>query len=160
MGKVKNEIVTYLKQNQFCVLCTCSQDNPRATPVRYNSDDLTIHILSEKHSAKFIVLKKNQHISLGIYNDDAPMRGLQLWGEAKILSHGDPGYDAGLPPEMKDNPKMQDAMKVLNLIKVTPSKIVLLDQSRDGAPYLLWELDKGGNEQEREIKKVGEVSKL
>ncbi len=55
MGKVKDEISQYLKQNQFCVLCTCSNDESRATPVRYQSYGLTVNILSEKYSAKFII---------------------------------------------------------------------------------------------------------
>jgi hypothetical protein len=160
MGKIKDAIVAYLSQNQYCVLSTCTQDIPRATPVRYENDDLTVNILSEKQSAKFFMLEKNKNVALGIYNDDSPMRGLQLWGRALVMSHGDPKHAAALPPGMKDNPKMQEAIKNLNLIEVTPIKIVLLDQSRDGNAYLLWQLDQDGNEQEQEFKSPVEVSRL
>jgi uncharacterized protein YhbP (UPF0306 family) len=160
MGKIKDAIVAYLKQNQYCVLSTCSQDTPRATPVRYENDGVTVNILSEKQSAKFLMLEKNKRVALGIYNDDSPMRGLQLWGKAEVMSHGDPEHEAALPPGMKDNPKMQAAIQNLNLIKVTSSKIVLLDQSRDGNAYLLWELDQNGNDVEQEFKSPAEVSKL
>ena len=160
MGKIKDEIVAYLSQNQYCVLSTCSQDTPRATPVRYENDGVIVNILSEKQSAKFLVLEKNTQIALGIYNDDSPMRGLQLWGRAEVMFHGDPEHEAALPPGMKDNPKMQAAIQNLNLIKITPSKMVLLDQSRDGAPYLLWELDQDGNDVEQEFKSPAEVSRL
>ena len=144
MGKVKQEIAHYLKKNRFCVLCTSSNDAPRATPVRYWADDLKIRIFSEKYTAKFKALKKNPLVSLGIYTARRPLKGLQLWGTAEVITHADPRHNIYLPPQVKKNPRMQTAKKILYLILITPYKIVLLDQNRKEHPYLLWECNKKG----------------
>jgi len=160
MGKVKKEIEQYLKKNLFCVLGTFSKDNLRVTPVRYWCDDLKILIFSEKYTAKFKLLKKNPKVSLGIYTASRPTKGLQLWGRAEVITHEDPRHDTYLPPQVKKNPKMKAVRKVLNLIQITPNKIVMLDQARKINPFLLWELDNNGKEKEREIKTLRGASQL
>ncbi len=160
MGKVKQEIVQYLKKNRFCVLCTCSNNDPRATPVRYWNDDLKIIVFSEKFTAKFKLLEKNPNVSLGIYTARRPLKGLQLWGKAEVITHEDPRHESYLPAQVKKNPKMKAARKVLNLIQIIPNKIVMLDQSRKGNHFLCWELNKYLKEKEQEIKSLRKVSKL
>ena len=159
MGKVKQEIAAFLKKNHFCVLCTCSKDASRATPVRYWCDDLKIIIYSEKYTSKFKFLKKNSKVSVALYNSRAPIKGLQLWGSAEIVTRGDPRHETYLPPQVKKNPKMQAAREILDLIQIIPHKIVMLDQSRKGRPYLVWELDKRGQEKEQEIKTLRDLYK-
>ncbi|MCP4716447.1 MAG: pyridoxamine 5'-phosphate oxidase family protein [Deltaproteobacteria bacterium] len=159
MGKVKDEIITYLKKNKYCVLCTCSKDASRATPVRCWNDGVTIVIYSEKYTAKFKNLKKNRQVSIAMHGSRPPLKGLQLWGEARVLSQGDPQHEQYLPAQVKKNPKIREAAgKVLDLILVKPRKIVMLDQSRKGPHYLVWEADKRGREKEREVKTLREVS--
>lgn len=160
MGKVKQEISQYLKKNSLCILCTGTNNDIRATPVRYWSDDLKIIIFSEKYTAKFKLLEKNSRVSLGIYSMRRPPKGLQLWGKAEVITHQDPRHEAYLPSQVKKNPKMKAARKVLNLIQITPSKIVLLDQSRKDNNFLVWEQDKKGKEKEQEVKTLRGASKL
>ncbi|MFC1591295.1 pyridoxamine 5'-phosphate oxidase family protein [Thermodesulfobacteriota bacterium] len=150
MGEMQQEIKKYLKKNKFCVLATCGKDMPRATPVRFWADGLDVFIYSEKYTAKFKNLKKNATVSLAMYGARAPLRGLQLWGTAEVIPHTDPRHAAHLPPVARKNPKMQAACKVLNLIKVLPRRIVMFDQGRKGAPYIVWECDKRGREKEYE----------
>jgi uncharacterized protein YhbP (UPF0306 family) len=160
MGKVKQEILQYLKKNRFCVLCTFSSKDLRATPVRYWSDDLKINIFSEKFTAKFKLLEKNPKVSLGIYTARRPLKGLQLWGKAEVITYGDPRHETHLPSQVKKNPRLKGMRKILHLIQITPNKIVMLDQSRQGTPFLQWEIDKDGKEREQEIKTLRGASKL
>ena len=87
MGTIKKEMEKYLKSRKYCVLCTCSGDDLRATPVTYEvGDDLKIIIYSENYSRKFDLLKKNKKVALGLHNNRAPYRGLQLWGNAEVIT--------------------------------------------------------------------------
>ncbi len=160
MGKIKKEIIAYLKENAFGVLCSCARNDPRATPVRYWNDDLIINIFSEKYTAKFKILEKNQNVSFAVYSAKPPAKGLQLWGRARVFTCKDPRHDACLPPQVKNSPKIEAIKKTLHLIQVTPHKIVMLDQSRKSNKYFKWERGKDGKAREKEIKTLRGASKL
>jgi hypothetical protein len=161
MGKVRQDILRYLKKHKYCVLCTCSGDEPRATPVRYHADDdLKIMIYSENYFKKFKNLEENPNVSLALYNQRLPYRGLQVWGKAEIITHRDPQHADYLPGRAKRNPKMQEACKILNLIIITPSRIVLLDQLRRRGRYAVWEMNRDGKETERDVKTARELGRL
>jgi len=161
MGNVRDQIVRYLKKNRYCVLCTCAGNESRATPVRYQADDLSIIIYSEQFTRKFSYLKKNRTVTIALYSSRKPIQGLQLWGTAEVITHRDPRHAAYLYPEAKRSAKLQEACKVLNLILVTPRRIVMLDQVPGrGYRYYVWERDKRGRETEREVKTIRELSRL
>jgi uncharacterized protein YhbP (UPF0306 family) len=161
MGNVRDEITRYLKKNRYCVLCTCAGNAPRATPVRYQTDDLTIIIYSERFTKKFSYLKKNRTVAIALHSSRSPIKGLQLWGTAEVVTHRDPRHAAYLFPEAKRSTKLQEACKVLNLILVAPQRIVMLDQVPGrGYRYYVWERDKRGRETEREVKTIRELSRL
>lgn len=48
----------------------------------------------------------------------------------------------------------------MNLIQITPYRILLLDMSRKGNKYLLWQKARGGTEIEKEIQTVRQASTL
>jgi len=161
MGKIKQEIEKYLKKHKYCVLCTCSNDEPRATSVRYEvGEDLTVIIYSENYTKKFNHLKKNKKVALAFYNQRMPYKGLQLWGTAEIVTPDDPRHFEYLPKRAKKSEKMREDCKVLNLILVKPERIVMLGQLKMGGSYVLWEKDKKGKEKERAVKTAVEMSKL
>jgi len=101
MGHVKEQIARYLKKNRYCVLCTCAGDESRATPVRYQADDLNIIIYSEQFTRKFSYLKKNRSVTIALHSTRRPIQGLQLWGTAEVITHSDPRHAAYLFPEAK-----------------------------------------------------------
>ena len=160
MGKVKVDIVKYLKKNSLCVLCTCNKDEPRASPVSYRSDGLTINIFSEIFTYKYKILKKNRKVSIGIYTSSHPDKGLQLWGKAEVITHEDPRHDKCLPPQVKKNPKYKSLRKIVHLIQITPYKILMIDTARKGNHFLKWEIDKTGKEIEKEIKTFRGATKV
>jgi uncharacterized pyridoxamine 5'-phosphate oxidase family protein len=161
MGKIKQEIEKYLKKHKYCVLCTCSNDDPRATSVRYEvGEDLTVIIYSENYTKKFNHLKKNKKVAIALHNQRMPYKGLQLWGTAEVVTPDDPRHFEYLPKMAKKSEKMREACKVLNLILVKPERIVMLGQLKMGGSYVLWEKGKKGKETERAVKTAIEMSKL
>jgi nitroimidazol reductase NimA-like FMN-containing flavoprotein (pyridoxamine 5'-phosphate oxidase superfamily) len=160
MGKIKEEIAQFLKDNRLCVLCTCGGNESRATPVTYWSDGLMVNIFSEKFTAKFNFLEKNPKVSIGIYTSHQPDRGLQLWGRAEVITHEDSRHEKYLPDQVKKNPKLVKLRKMVKLIQVTPYKILVVDQARKGKVFLKWEKEKTGKESEQEIKTLRAASRL
>ena len=160
MGKIKEEIAQFLKDNRLCVLCTCRGNESRATPVTYWSDGLMVNIFSEKFTAKFNFLEKNPKVSIGICTSHQPDRGLQLWGRAEVITHDDPRHEEHLPPQVKKDPKLKKMRKMVKLIQVTPYKILVVDQTRKGKHFLKWEKEKTGKESEQEIKTLRGASRL
>jgi nitroimidazol reductase NimA-like FMN-containing flavoprotein (pyridoxamine 5'-phosphate oxidase superfamily) len=90
-AKLEQEIVQFLTKHKICTLATCSDDIPRSTPVRYLNRGMTIYVFAEG-GGKFKNLKKNQNISVslyGAYRGFLSVKGLQLWGKAKIIHQKD-----------------------------------------------------------------------
>ncbi len=161
MGKIKEKILHYLGENQYCVLCTGAGDDVRATPVRYATDGMNIVIYSEKFTRKFAYLKKNLNVSLALHSTGHPIKGLQIWGTAEVIPASDARHAEYLFAEATKSDKLREACKVLNLIFIAPRRMVLLEQVPEkGYWYYVWEQDKRGREKEQEIKTVRELSNL
>ncbi len=128
MGTSKEKILQYLGENQYCVLCTGAGNDVRATPVRYATDGMNIVIYSEKFTRKFAYLKKNPTVALALHSTSHPLKGLQIWGTAEVITAGDPRHAEYLFAEAKKSEKLREACKVLNLIFVKPRRMVLLEQ--------------------------------
>ncbi len=161
MGASKEKILRYLGENQYCVLCTGTGDDVRATPVRYATDGMNIVIYSEKFTRKFACLKKNPNVALALHSTSHPLKGLQIWGRAEVVPAGDARHADYLFAEAKKSEKLREACKVLNLILVAPRRMVLLEQvPQKGYWYYVWEQDKRGREKEQEIQTIRELSSL
>ncbi len=161
MGTSKEKILQYLGENQYCVLCTGAGNDVRATPVRYATDGMNILVYSEKFTRKFAYLKKNPAVALALHSTSHPLKGLQIWGMAEVITSGDPRHTDYLFAEAKKSEKLREACKVLNLIFVKPRRMVLLEQiPQKGYWYYVWEQDRRGREKEQEIKTIRELSSL
>lgn len=159
MDELKKEIERYLKKHTYGVLATADGDNVRATPVMYSVDrDLNVLIYSENFTAKFEVLAKNSAVSFAIHNSRRPYKGLQLWGSAEVITAEDPRHEAHLPLRARMNPKLKAACAALNLIRITTSRIVMLQQARRGGPYVVLTRTADGRETLREVKSARELN--
>lgn len=81
------EILQFISRHKICTLATCTENIPRATPVHYLNEGMTLYIFAEG-GGKLKNLKKNPNISLGIhgpYKDFLSVKGLQIWGKAEII---------------------------------------------------------------------------
>lgn len=140
-----------LKHGLACVLATEYKGMPRATPIDFFADGLTIWLAGEP-GLKIRNIRSNPQVAVCIYHpmDHARInRSLQITGTASLLSYaGDPDlfldrlkrmgvYDAARkvlgemlaakdgPPENLDQEALQ-AVKRFNLIKIEPSEITFL----------------------------------
>ncbi len=50
----------------MCVLATCGNGVPRATPIEYHSKNLTIYFIGE-HGVKLTNINRNPNVSLGVF---------------------------------------------------------------------------------------------
>ena len=85
---LEKRIIEFLKKQNMCVLATCGDDLPRATPIEYHSKGITIYFVGEP-GTKLENMKKNPNVSIGIflpYTGWDSAKGAQITGKAKIIS--------------------------------------------------------------------------
>ncbi|MFO8019999.1 MAG: pyridoxamine 5'-phosphate oxidase family protein [Promethearchaeia archaeon] len=125
---LKKEIRTFLEMRKVLVLCTCSENVPRATPLDFyinkrDKEDFTIY-LCPTPGRKVENIKKNPIISIGIYTpmDTGKIQGMQITASEterlRLLREEDEGFD--------------DAQKIVRgkrkqILKILPDRIELLD---------------------------------
>jgi nitroimidazol reductase NimA-like FMN-containing flavoprotein (pyridoxamine 5'-phosphate oxidase superfamily) len=125
--ELKKEIREFLKIRKVLVLCTCSNNIPRATPMDFymdkKSDAFTIYV-GPAPGRKVKNLEENLQVSIGIYTpmDTGKVQGMQITASGKnrliLMKEGDDGFD--------------HAQKIVRgrrklLLKIIPEKIELLD---------------------------------
>lgn len=121
------EIQKFLKQRKILVLCTCSDNIPRATPMDFyidkKSNDFAIY-LGPTPGKKVENIQKNPIVSMGIYTpmDSGKIQGMQITASEKdkliFMKEGDQGF--------------MEAQKIVRgkrklILKIIPEKIELLD---------------------------------
>lgn len=98
-GLLRERIVKFLQANNICVLATCKDDVPRATPIEYYADGTTLYVVADP-GTKVVNLKANPRISVGIssvsYTDwtDWPrVAGAQITGRPTFVEHKSAEYE-------------------------------------------------------------------
>ncbi|MFX0070226.1 MAG: pyridoxamine 5'-phosphate oxidase family protein [Candidatus Hermodarchaeota archaeon] len=125
---LKNRIKDYLKERKVLVLCTCSNNIPRATPMDFyidkkNLDDYIIYV-APAPGIKVKNIEENPVVSIGIYTpmDTGKIQGMQITASGKerliFLKEGDEEFDK--------------AQKVVRgkrqlILKIIPERIEFLD---------------------------------
>ena len=74
-----------------CVLATSRNNVPRATPVDFFNDGLTIWIIGDP-GKKILNIRSNNRVSVGIYHPmdrSKPNRSLQIQGKARLVTYKD-----------------------------------------------------------------------
>lgn len=155
-----------LKHGKSCVLATCHDNMPRATPVDFFCDNTLALWINAEPGGKIANIMRNSQVAVGIYEpvDHAiEQQSMQLWGTAELVNLKNNsvlfmaklrefGLDeamAGIIEEMAEkgivpstalNETTEKIQKMLNLIKITPVKIALLQMRPGGLPIKkLWE---------------------
>jgi uncharacterized protein YhbP (UPF0306 family) len=124
---LKNEIKKFLKERKVLVLCTCSDNVPRATPMDFymdkKSNDFNIYV-GPAPGRKVKNIEENPNISIGIYTpmDTGKVQGMQITASGKerliFLREGDDEFD-------KAQKIVRGKRKLL--LKIIPERIELLD---------------------------------
>jgi hypothetical protein len=85
---LEKRVVQFLEGQNMCVLATCNNDNPRATPIEYHSKGTTMYFVGEP-GIKLGNIKNNPNVSIGMflpYTGWDSASGAQITGKAKIMS--------------------------------------------------------------------------
>ena len=124
---LKIAIRDFLGNRKILVLCTCSNNIPRATPMDFymdkNSNEFNIYV-GPAPGRKVKNIEENPNISIGIYTpmDTGKIQGMQITASGKnnliFLREGDKDFD-------KAQKVVQGKRKLL--MKIIPNKIELLD---------------------------------
>jgi nitroimidazol reductase NimA-like FMN-containing flavoprotein (pyridoxamine 5'-phosphate oxidase superfamily) len=87
-------IVTLLKGQTMCTLCTCLNDVPRATPLEYYLHDASLYMVGHR-GIKLENIRQNPVVSIGVYNHVHPrwgdggnwlgVIGAQITGTARLI---------------------------------------------------------------------------
>ncbi len=121
------EIRDFLNTRKILVLCTCSDNIPRATPMDFymdkNAEDFTIYV-GPAPGRKVDNIRKNPVVSIGIYAplDSGKIQGMQITASGKER----------LIFLQEDDPNFKQAQKIVRgkrklILKIIPEKIELLD---------------------------------
>jgi len=126
--QLKNEIIDFLKEHDVLVLCTCSNNIPRATPMDFyvdKSNNFIIYV-APTLGRKVKNIEENPVISIGIYTPmkTGKVQGMQITASGKdrliFLKEGD--------EEFSSAQKIVRGKRKL-ILKIIPEKIELLDYS-------------------------------
>lgn len=124
-GELREEIRKFLDERKELVLCTCSNNIPRATPMDFYTEKEGFNIyVGLAPGRKVKNIEENPIISIGIYTpiDTGKIQGMQITATGRerliFLRGGDEGYD--------------EAQKIVRgrrdlILKIIPEKIEMLD---------------------------------
>lgn len=125
--ELKKEIRDFLTKRKILVLCTCSNNIPRATPMDFyidkKSDAFNIYV-GPAPGRKVKNIEENPVVSIGIYTpmDTGKIQGMQITATGNerliFMKEGDEGF--------KEAQKIVRGRRKL-LLKIIPETIELLD---------------------------------
>ncbi len=124
-GELREEIRKFLDERKELVLCTCSNNIPRATPMDFYTEKEGFNIyVGLAPGRKVKNIEENPIVSIGIYTpiDTGKIQGMQITATGRerliFLREGDEGYE--------------EAQKIVRgrrdlILKIIPEKIEMLD---------------------------------
>jgi nitroimidazol reductase NimA-like FMN-containing flavoprotein (pyridoxamine 5'-phosphate oxidase superfamily) len=132
--KLEKHIIQFLKKQNMCVLATCSNGIPRATPIEYHSKGIALYFVGEP-GKKMKNITNNPNVSIGIflpYTGWDSAKGAQITGKAKIIPRNDPeefreGLEAYQWEKTAKELNIKEFPNSVELIKVEPEKIEYVD---------------------------------
>jgi len=135
-NELEKRFIEFLKEQNMCVLATCSNDVPRATPIEYHSKGTTMYFVGEP-GTKLKNIKNNPNVSIGIFLpyigwDSA--KGAQITGQAQIIPRSNiPEFKRGLKAykweRAAEEIGLKEFPKTVELVRVEPKKIEFVDMS-------------------------------
>lgn len=124
-NKLRKEIRSYLDTRKVLVLCTCSNNIPRATPMDFYTEQSSFNIyVGPAPGRKVKNLEENSYVSIGIYTpiSEGKIQGMQITASGRerliFLREGDEEFE-------KAQKIVRGKRKLL--LKIIPEKIELLD---------------------------------
>ena len=147
--QLEQNIVEFLKSHNMCVLATASNDVPRATPIEYYSEGTTLYMIGDP-GTKRNNIEINPAVSIGIHDPLTgwlTVKGVQITGEATLISDGTPEYDEAMRVYQWQNLGKElgwtEAPRGFTMIKVKAKKIELTEialKQKGYAEKQVWEV--------------------
>jgi len=133
---MEKRVIQFLKKQNMCVLATCSNGVPRATPIEYHSKGMIMYFVGEP-GTKLKNIKNNPNVSIGIflpYTGWDSAKGAQITGKAKIVSRKSleefkEGLEAYQWEKTAKEIGLKEFPKTVELVRVDPEKIEFIDMS-------------------------------
>jgi hypothetical protein len=131
--ELRREIRKFLDERKELVLCTCSNNIPRATPMDFYTEKESFDIyVGLAPGRKVKNIEENPIVSIGIYTpmDTGKIQGMQITATGRerliFLREGDEGYE--------------EAQNIVRgrrdlILKIIPEKIELLDYDFSNKGY-------------------------
>ena len=123
--ELMKEIRNFLDQRKVLVLCTCSNNIPRATPMDFYTEKDSFNIyVGPAPGRKVKNMEENPIVSIGIYTpmSEGKIQGMQITASGKdhliFLREGDEGFE-------KAQKIVRGKRKLI--LQIIPEKIELLD---------------------------------
>jgi putative heme iron utilization protein len=130
---LRKEIRSFLNKRKVLVLCTCSNNIPRATPMDFYTEKDSFNIyVGPAPGRKVKNIQENPNISIGIYTPmtEGKIQGMQITSSGKknliFLTEGD--------KEFEKAQKIVRGKRNL-ILKIIPERIELLDYSFSNRGY-------------------------
>lgn len=139
---MERRIATFLQRCNVCVLATCRDDEPRATPIEYYADGLTIFVAASR-GTKVPNIEDNPRVSVAIYStpftdwtDWHEVTGVQVTGRAELLRYDERPKEYTAALQVYDWRKYRRAMGMpdeeprrTTIIRIRPERIEFRDLS-------------------------------
>ena len=132
----KDEVMEYLKGNQYANLATLNADDPaqpHVSTVAYVNDGLDLYFVTNHKSQKFVNVSRNRKVAGSIDRDESDwmkITGIQIEGVAEPVSEAEAAKVFGLYaekfPVIKNFPPNPD----YRFSRIRPKKIWLLDYKK------------------------------
>ncbi len=116
----------------MCVIATCSEGVPRASPVEFFPLGTTIYVLTEG-GKKIENIKKNPRVSIGIhapFTEWKKIRGLQITGTAELGRKNSKIFEEGTQAYRKRRGSPSAVLpETINVVRVVPQEMEYVDVS-------------------------------
>lgn len=132
--KLRNHIISFLKEHKSGALATLLDGSPRCSPIQYFiGDDMDIYIVSAGGD-KFKAIEQNSEVCLLVnteYINFRKIKGVQVFGKATTSITDRTLFDEAL--RYTSEPYMFEmSREKLKVIKIVPTKVVYLNSLESG----------------------------
>ena len=136
--ELEKEVLNFFRKRGELVLCTCSDNIPRATPMDFYTDKASFNIyVGLTPGRKLRNIEENPVVSIGIYTPiklEGKVQGMQITATGKerliLLRPGDPEFE---------NAQAIVRGKRKLILKIIPEKIELLDYDFPKRGYAIFQ---------------------
>ena len=97
--QLEDRVQRLLGSTNMCVLATCGDSGPIASPIEYWADGLDLYMLPDPGTPKLKAMQEDPRVSVAVcddYHGWHSARGVQYFGRAEIIEPHAPGWEHGM----------------------------------------------------------------